>query len=145
MFVKFLADQRFMLSFLMNTLIDCCKLISFICIVCCFIIVLHIYIYIYGITELRIDLYRSIKYPVREVDFDRYCDRLIFIGGTWNNFVDVNVLLVTYGPTFLGILLLLHKLFTSCSYCFAAKQNPQNVLFALGIQFPFQESTANVG
>lgn len=53
MFVKFLADQRFMLSFLMNTLIDCCKLISFICIVCCFIIVLHIYIY--GITELRID------------------------------------------------------------------------------------------
>lgn len=55
MFVKFLADQRFMLSFLMNTLIDCCKLISFICIVCCFIIVLHIYIYIYGITELRID------------------------------------------------------------------------------------------
>lgn len=50
MFVKFLADQKFMLSFLMNTLIDCCKLISFICIVYCFIMY-----YIYGITELRID------------------------------------------------------------------------------------------
>lgn len=105
---------------------------------------LHVVCY-FQVIRLLIYLYRSIKYPVREVDFDRYCDRLIFIGGTWNNFVDVNVLLVTYGPTFLGILLLLHKLFTSCSYCFAAKQNPQNVLFALGIQFPFQESTANVG
>lgn len=50
MFVKFQADQKFMLLFLMNTLIDCCKLISFICIVYCFIMY-----YIYGITELRID------------------------------------------------------------------------------------------
>lgn len=72
------------------------------------------------------------------------CGWLISTSGVWNNLIDANNF-VTYGPSFLWILLLPHKLFTSCSRCFATKQSLKNVLFALGIQFPFQESSTSIG